>query len=58
MFGKKDEEIKKQMHVEIENLAVPEVRFGEQEQEEEKENEGEMSIDYSGAIPEIHIKKN
>lgn len=59
MFGKKKADVSEQkaepMHLETENLAMPEVRFLSDETDEELEPEAETGIDYSGAVPEIHI---
>lgn len=57
MFEKnhQDKKEKDGMHIETDNLAIPEVRFGKEEQDEAEDNES--SIDYSGAIPQIHIVK-
>lgn len=55
----KEKKEEKKMHLNIDNLAMPEVIFGEEDSTEEEDNEKkEVFIDYSGAIPEIHIKKN
>lgn len=51
-----DDKEKKEIHVSMDNLAMPEVHFGTKEEgnvEEEKKN-----IDYSGAVPEVHIKND
>lgn len=58
------------MHVQTDDLAVPEVIVNEEEDNKKKVNTissnseddfedetDEDSIDYSGAIPQIHIKK-
>lgn len=49
-------EDKKKMHIETENLAVPEIRYDDDDDFEDDE-EG-MGIDYLGAVPEVHIKNN
>lgn len=49
-------ERKKNLHVESENLAVPEVRIGEEDEANIDYEKDETYIDFSGAIPEIHIK--
>lgn len=53
---------KKKLHIEMDNLAVPEVQYDEEEKEKDEElgdSEHTIEIDYSGAVPEIHIiKKN
>ncbi len=46
-------EEKKKMHIETENLAVPEIRYDDDEDFEDDE-EG-VGIDYLGAVPEIHL---
>ena len=47
----------KKMHIETENLAVPEIEFDENRDEDLDENVEEPEIDFSGAIPQIHFKQ-
>ncbi len=56
MVEKKKEE--QRIHLNLNNLAMPEVIFGEEEEEKPEEDvHKELYIDYSGAVPEIHLKK-
>lgn len=47
----------KKMNIKVDDLAVPELQFEEEIKEDDKKlnNEHEITIDYSGAVPEIHI---
>lgn len=48
-------EDKDKMHVELDNLAFPEIRF---DNDEDFEDDEDKEIEYSGAVPEIHIRKD
>lgn len=45
---------KKKIHLAVDNLAVPEIRYDEEDEFEDDEEE--IGIGFSGAVPEIHIK--
>ena len=55
MFGKEKEN---GLHVQAEDVAIPEVLVDDEENQVEATNEEEESkgIDFSTAIPEIHFK--
>lgn len=44
----------KKPHVELDELALPEIKFDEK-QETAEDTEPKVGIDYTGAVPEIHI---
>ena len=44
------------IYVDMENLAMPEVRLGADE-EEDFDDEDETDVNYSGAVPEINISR-
>lgn len=54
MFGQKKD---KKIDVDLENVAIPEVHIHGDAKEGVEHKSADVQIDYSGAIPEFHIKK-
>lgn len=52
----KNDKIEEKIHVEMDNLAVPEIHLGDEDEEDFDDIDDQEGVVFSGAVPEIHIK--